>query len=59
MTTKIWRHSLQKLKIAAATNNELMIDLLERIIDQEYERVKGRELRHEDDTRIQNRTGSE
>ncbi|WP_126556091.1 hypothetical protein [Dictyobacter kobayashii] len=56
VTTKIWRHSLQQLKIAAATNNESMIDLLERLIEQEYEKTKGREPGHEGHTRIQDRT---
>lgn len=59
VTTKIWRRSLQKLKIAAAINKISMIDLLEQLIDQEYEKVKGKEPRHESHTRIQDRTGSE
>ncbi|GCE09148.1 hypothetical protein KDAU_64770 [Dictyobacter aurantiacus] len=59
VTTKIWRHSLHKLKIAAATNNVSMIDLLERLIDQEYEKTKGRDPGHAGDTRIQDRAGPE
>lgn len=53
VTTKIWRHSVQKLKIAAAITHESMIDLLERLIDQEYEKVKGKEPQRESSTRIQ------
>jgi hypothetical protein len=40
VTMKIWQHSLHRLKVLAALEKISMIDLIERLIDAEWERVQ-------------------
>jgi hypothetical protein len=55
VTTKIWQHSLHKLKVIAAIKQNSMIDLLEELIEAEYKKVVGEQ--DESDQRLQDRTG--
>ena len=43
VTTKIWQQSLFQLKVIAALTKTSMIDTLARLIEAEYQRVKGKE----------------
>jgi hypothetical protein len=59
VTTKIWQHSLQQLKVAAAIEHLSMIDLLEVLIEAEYKKVVGEGKQDASSERLQDRVGSD
>jgi hypothetical protein len=43
VTTKIWKDTLHKLKLAAVLSQSTMLEVLDRLISQEVERLKKKE----------------